>query len=293
MRRAAPTTALLALLAVPVFADPVAAVWEREDAYWRYVKAGDVEGYVALWHDDFVGWPCGQPHPMRKASIGDWVRKVRDERLKVAAELTREGAQDFGDTVVVHYSFTRVDTWPDGRVEGAGRVDKITHTWKKVGDTWLIIGGMCGNVSAAPAATPQGLAGAWRSTVQFEAGAFAGIKDLQFMYTFHTGGTLTESSNYDAAPPVPPAYGAWREVKPGEYEAKYEFFVSKAPKQFADVASAGGWMPGGRGVLVERIVLGDDGRTFRSTLTLDVFDETGSLVEGGSAAAGRGVRNGF
>ena len=51
------------------------------------------------------------------------------------------------------------------------------------------------------------LVGAWRSNVQFKSGAFASITDLEFMYVFNAGGTLTESSNYDGVPPVPPAYG--------------------------------------------------------------------------------------
>lgn len=127
----------------------IAQVWQREADYWQYVAAGDVDRYVALWDDRFIGWPCDQPHPLRKAGIGDWVRKVRDQHIRVDAELTREGAQDFGDVVVVHYSFTRVDTYPDGRVEGRGDVRKITHTWMKVGADWLIIGGMCGNLSSA------------------------------------------------------------------------------------------------------------------------------------------------
>jgi ketosteroid isomerase-like protein len=125
----------------------VKAVWELEEAYWRYVKAGDVENYVTLWHDDFIGWPCGQVHPKRKDSIGDWVRQVRDNKISLEYVLTREGDASFGDSVVVHYSFTRVDTYPDGRVEGRGNRSKITHTWKRMGDSWQIIGGMCGNVT--------------------------------------------------------------------------------------------------------------------------------------------------
>jgi ketosteroid isomerase-like protein len=124
----------------------VAAVWRLEDDYWRYVKAGDVESYVKLWHDDFIGWPCGQPHPKRKNGIGDWVREVRDKRISVDNALTREGAQAFDDVVVVHYSFTRVDTYPDGHVEGRGKLSKITHTWRKSADSWQIIGGMCGSM---------------------------------------------------------------------------------------------------------------------------------------------------
>lgn len=129
----------------------VAAVWTREDEYWRDVRTGDAEHYETLWHEQFIGWPCGQDHPLRKTGIGDWVRKVRDQHIAVAVELTREGAQEFGDTVVVHYSFTRVDTYPDAHVEGRGERRKITHTWMKVGDDWRIIGGMCGELAPKPA----------------------------------------------------------------------------------------------------------------------------------------------
>ena len=31
------------------------AVWQMEEAYWRYVQAGDVEHYATLWHERFVG----------------------------------------------------------------------------------------------------------------------------------------------------------------------------------------------------------------------------------------------
>ncbi|MFO1408329.1 MAG: nuclear transport factor 2 family protein [Steroidobacteraceae bacterium] len=127
----------------------VTQVWQREAEYWRYVAAGDVENYVTLWDARFIGWPCDQPHPLGKSGIGDWVRKIRDEHIKVDANLVHEGAQDFGDVVVVHYRFTRVDTYPDGRVEGQGRERKITHTWMKVGPDWLIIGGMCGDLGSA------------------------------------------------------------------------------------------------------------------------------------------------
>ncbi|MEO8505505.1 MAG: nuclear transport factor 2 family protein [Acidobacteriota bacterium] len=133
--------------ALPPDSKSVEQVWQREAEYWRSVKAGDVDSYVSLWHDKFIGWPCGEDHPMRKASIGDWVRKVRDKHIAVSLDLTHEGAEDFGNIVVDHYRFTRVDTYPDGKVEGKGKVLKITHTWMKSGDTWLIIGGMCGTLS--------------------------------------------------------------------------------------------------------------------------------------------------
>lgn len=139
-----------------------------------------------------------------------------------------------------------------------------------------------------PPAAPT-LAGAWRSSIQFESGAFAPIRDLEFMYVFNAGGTMTESSNYDGAPPVPPAYGVWRSVGPNEFEAKYEFYAT-APAAADEFLKGAGFLPSGRGVLVERITLSADGQTFTSTLRYDAFDRKGEAIEGGGEAKGTAVR---
>jgi len=145
----------------------------------------------------------------------------------------------------------------------------------------------------AAATAPADLVGQWRAKLQFSSGAFAPIKDLEFMYVFNQGGTMTESSNYDESPPVPPAYGIWRKVGSGEFEAKYEFYVTIAPAAFDEIVKGGGWGPVGRGVFVERITLSRDGRSFTSRITYDQFDAAGRPVAGGGAAAGRGLRLAF
>jgi hypothetical protein len=136
---------------------------------------------------------------------------------------------------------------------------------------------------------PAPLVGAWRSSVQFQTGAFAGIKDLEFTYVFNAGGTLTESSNYDAAPPVPPAYGVWRAVGPREFEAKYEYFAT-APSPPDAFQTGGGWLPSGRGVLTERITLSADGQTFTSTIRYEALGVRGEPIAGSGEAQGRAVR---
>ena len=154
----------------------------------------------------------------------------------------------------------------------------------------------CATKSSSPAnknSGDDGLVGPWRAKVQFKSGAFATVKNLEFMYVFNAGGTMTESSNHDASPPVPPAYGVWRMVRHGEYEAKYVFFLTKAPKAFEDIAGGGGWSPGGSGVLVEKITLSEDGKTFTSTIRLDVVDETGKPTESNSEAEVQAARISF
>ncbi len=148
---------------------------------------------------------------------------------------------------------------------------------------------------AGLAATPgdADVTGAWRARVQFHTGALAGLKDLEFMYVFNTAGTMIESSNYDGAPPVPPAYGVWRRTGPGTFAAHYEFYSTRAPASFAEIAGGGGWLPAGRGVLVERITLAADGRSFTSAIAYTAFDPAGKPVEGGGEGTVSGARIGF
>lgn len=143
-----------------------------------------------------------------------------------------------------------------------------------------------------PAASPA-LIGAWRSSVQFSSGAFASVKDLEFLYVFNAGGTMTESSNYDGAPPVPPAYGEWRETGEGRFEAKYTFFTTSPPTDLKVLGTGGGWLPSGSGVLTERITLAPDGRSYDAQMTLELFDTAGKPVEGGGEATVHARRVGF
>jgi hypothetical protein len=134
------------------------------------------------------------------------------------------------------------------------------------------------------------LVGQWRARLDFEDGDFAAVGDLEFMYVFNAGGTLTESSNYDAAPPVPPAYGIWRRTGPDRFEAKYEFYPTKPPGGLDELTSGGGWLVAGRGVFTETMTVAAGGDTFTSTILYEAFDAAGNPVAGGGTAVGRGVR---
>lgn len=137
---------------------------------------------------------------------------------------------------------------------------------------------------------PPKIVGAWHAKVQFVEGPFAAVKDLEFFYSFNVGGTMTESSNYDGAPPVPPAYGVWRETGPNSFEARYHYFNSKPPAKFGDITAFGGWTPNGHGELVEKFTMAADGDSFESEMSLQMFDASGKPIEGGGKAKGTGTR---
>ena len=144
--------------------------------------------------------------------------------------------------------------------------------------------------SVATREQPAPIVGAWRSSVHFDSGPFASLSDLEFLYVFNAGGTLTESSNYDAVPPVAPAYGAWSQVAPNEFIASYEFFVTKPPARVEELATGGGWLPDGRGRFDERIRVAADGASFDSTFTYSALKADGSAATEPVAGKAHAVR---
>lgn len=135
-------------------------------------------------------------------------------------------------------------------------------------------------LSLALVASPKvDLVGTWTAKVQFTTGAFSTVKDLEFLLAFHQDGTMTESSNYDASPPVPPAYGIWRRTGTGRFEVKYVFYNTKAPTKFQDIQEGGGWAPNGKGTLEEQITLARDGNSYTSSMTLEMVDAKGKRTD--------------
>ena len=119
----------------------ISEVWALEEAYWRYVRDADVAGYLSLWHEDFIGWPCAADsfHPVRKDAAGAWIQSIRHQKLRLSVALHREGIQDFGGVVVVHYSTPVITGYPDGPVTGKDQLYKFTHTWMKAGDRKSVV----------------------------------------------------------------------------------------------------------------------------------------------------------
>lgn len=156
----------------------------------------------------------------------------------------------------------------------------------------LIVAG-CAADRPPPASEPADrgtLVGAWRSKIVFRSGPLAAMKDLEFLYAYNAGGTMTESSNYDeAANSSPPAYGVWRRLDSRTFETKYLFYTTRGPVPGDGAPGGADWWPDGHGVLTETITLAADGRTYASTIQLSTFDRTGAPAAGGEGT-GAGER---
>ena len=147
MRKSLLTIVLSLLVLAPLWSDNAAdekAVWNLEEAYWKYVKSNDIKGYRALWDENFVGWPGFSKDPVGKAGIGDWIAPLhKNPAEQYDYELTPKAVRSFGDVVVVHYLVHDFYRSPStGEIVRQLDEYRITHTWRRKGESWQIITGM-------------------------------------------------------------------------------------------------------------------------------------------------------
>ena len=113
-------------------------VWAAEESMHRYEQQRDAKRFLALWDDNFVGWPNYEPRPVRKPKIEeDTVEEFQQPKSSGPAlpAPKPEAIAIFGDIAVTHYF------WPEAD-QTSPTVFRATHTWKKGPQGWQIIGGM-------------------------------------------------------------------------------------------------------------------------------------------------------
>jgi hypothetical protein len=113
------------------------AVWALEDAYFAHLYAARHEQFRALLHPAFHGWPGAAPHPVDAEGSARFAAMLAPEPIACSIAIEREGLTRTGAVAVTHFAI-RVTLAATGRV----RRSRITHTWVREDDGWLLLGGM-------------------------------------------------------------------------------------------------------------------------------------------------------
>ncbi|WP_019671515.1 nuclear transport factor 2 family protein [Eudoraea adriatica] len=117
-------------------------VWRMEELYWDYASKNDTIAYKKLWHNDFIGYPSFGNGVSDKSKIASWIPELHEDKSRIYSfKLYRKAVNSIADVVIVFYDFDQILTDEQNNILEK-KTFKITHTWKKLGDTWLILGGM-------------------------------------------------------------------------------------------------------------------------------------------------------
>ncbi len=145
-------TGLLGVLlsaAVPSFAQEWNAqqkeVWKNVEAYWALDAAGNLEGFLSYFHDDYLGWSLDSPVPGDKATVRKFVDHDFKTSKTVLYDIKPVGIKVMGNFAFADYYYTVVHKNAEGKEKSEqGRWCDILM---KQGDKWVLVGDHGGKVS--------------------------------------------------------------------------------------------------------------------------------------------------
>lgn len=125
---------------------PELEVWKIEAKYWECWIKGDIEGYMRLIHENFIGWPSSSTMPSDKKAAKEFVERLLSQTKLFAFEIKPSAIRIIGDVAVVHYFLI----WKNEEGNQVGSTYRITHTWKRQDSNWQVIGGVSSEIKTKP-----------------------------------------------------------------------------------------------------------------------------------------------
>lgn len=120
-------------------------VWKNVEAYWALDAAGNLEGFMSYFHDNYMGWDMNEPLPMDKAAV----RKFIDHEYKTTKTLVYDikpvAINVVGNVAIVDYYYTEIVKDAEGKEKS--RSGRWADVVMKQGDKWVLIGDHGGRTS--------------------------------------------------------------------------------------------------------------------------------------------------
>ena len=113
-------------------------VWNNVETYWKISSEENLEGYMAYFHEDYLGWAMNTPVPSTKSDVSKWMKHWWSKSTVSIYDIQPVGIAVFGDVAVVHYYYTMMVANEEGKEKS--RSGSWTDVLKKQGDKWVLIG---------------------------------------------------------------------------------------------------------------------------------------------------------
>jgi ketosteroid isomerase-like protein len=120
-------------------------VWKNVEAYNALADAGNVEGFMAYVHNDYLGWNNQSPLPMDKATVKKFVEHGFMTSKTILSNIKPAAIGVFGNFAYVHYYYVVIYKDADGKEKSES--GRWTDILMKQGDKWVMIGDHGGRTS--------------------------------------------------------------------------------------------------------------------------------------------------
>jgi ketosteroid isomerase-like protein len=113
-------------------------VWKNVETYNDLYAAGDLEKFMAYFHDDYLGWYNRDSLPVTKAELRKWLEHDFKTNKVLVYSVKPVGIKIHGDIAFVDYYY--VQTIKDAEGKEKNERGRWTDILMKQGDKWVMIG---------------------------------------------------------------------------------------------------------------------------------------------------------
>ena len=153
MKQLTRTLVMLAVLAVTasasLFAQEWSAaqkeVWKNVETYWALDAAGNLDGFMSYFHENYIGWEIGQPMPGNKATVRKFIDHEYKTEKTILYNITPVTINVVGNVAIANYYYSRIVKDSDGKEQS--RSGRWADVLMKQGDKWVLIGDHGGRTS--------------------------------------------------------------------------------------------------------------------------------------------------
>lgn len=115
-------------------------IWALEKSYFENLYKANYDGVLALYDNQFLGWPGGLPQPIGREESAGFMKQLIPKPTSCTVRIERAGIRVQGTTAITQY--TLYVNCKDTSVMKQPRPSRITHTWVKEGAGWKLLSGM-------------------------------------------------------------------------------------------------------------------------------------------------------
>jgi ketosteroid isomerase-like protein len=120
-------------------------VWKNVEAYWALDAAGNLDGFMSYFHDNYIGWEISQPMPGSKATVRKFIEHDYKTEKTLVYNITPVTINVIGNVAIANYYYTRIVKDAEGKEKS--RSGRWADVLMKQGDKWVLIGDHGGRTS--------------------------------------------------------------------------------------------------------------------------------------------------
>jgi len=120
-------------------------VWKNVLTYNAVADSGNLEGFMAYIHNDYMGWNYESAMPMNKAAVRKFVEHELATEKVIVDNITPVAIGVFGNFAFADYCYMLIYKDSEGKEKSSS--GRWTDILMKQGDKWVLIGDHGGRTS--------------------------------------------------------------------------------------------------------------------------------------------------